>query len=410
MKERALRMERVDAPIIPTIAALSRQTPGTISLGQGVVSYGPPPDAVGRLPAMLADPQLHKYQSVSGYPPLLDEIRSKLARENGLDTQGVSLVTVTAGSNMAFLNSVLAVADPGDEFILPMPFYFNQEMAIRMCGCEPVLVPTLADWSLDVDALAAAITPRTRAIVTVSPNNPTGAVYSEADLRAVNALCARAGIYHFSDEAYEYFTYDGARHFSPGAIPGAHAHTLSFYSMSKNFGMASWRVGYVVFPAHLAQAMDKVQDTNLICAPVPSQLLALEALRLGKAWVQEKVEDLARVRSAVYASLEQLGDLVRFPRTRGAFYVLMRLARRGRRAGVQPDADRKAQGRDHSRLRIRPHGHAPRQLSAPVLRRPGRGHRRRGRAALRRGGEGLVFGPLRLTRVDPPRSTVLELS
>jgi aspartate/methionine/tyrosine aminotransferase len=325
MKERALRMARVDAPIIPTIAALTRQTPGTISLGQGVVSYGPPAEAVARLPALLADGQLHKYQPVTGYPPLLDAIRSKLASENGLQMQGDSGVMVTAGSNMAFLQSVLAVADPGDEFILPAPFYFNQEMAIRMCGCEPVLVPTRADWSLDVDALAAAITPRTRAIVTVSPNNPTGAVYSEADLRAVNALCARSGIYHFSDEAYEYFTFEGARHFSPGSIPDAHAHTLSLHSMSKNFGMASWRVGYVVFPSQLAAAMEKVQDTNLICAPVPSQLLALEALRLGKAWVQPKVEALARVRSAVYASLEELGDLVRFPRTQGAFYVLMRL-------------------------------------------------------------------------------------
>jgi aspartate/methionine/tyrosine aminotransferase len=232
---------------------------------------------------------------------------------------------VTAGSNMAFLNSVLAVADPGDEFILPTPFYFNQEMAIRMCGCEPVLVPTRSDWSLDVDALAAAITPRTRAIVTVSPNNPTGAVYSEADLRAVNALCARAGIYHFSDEAYEYFTFDGAKHFSPGSIPGAHEHTLSFYSFSKNFGMASWRVGYVVFPSALAEAMDKVQDTNLICASVPSQLLALEALRLGRSWLQPKLDDLARVRATVYSLLRELGDVAQFPRTDGAFYILMRL-------------------------------------------------------------------------------------
>jgi aspartate/methionine/tyrosine aminotransferase len=319
------RMARVDAPIIPTIAALTRATPGTISLGQGVVSYGPPSEAVARLPGLLADGALHKYQPVAGYAPLLEAIRAKLAAENGLRTEGVSQVMVTAGSNMAFLDSVLAVSDPGDEFILPLPFYFNQEMAVRMCGCVPVPVPTRADWSLDVEAIEAAITPRTRAIVTVSPNNPTGAVYSEADLRAVNALCARAGIYHFSDEAYEYFTFEGARHFSPGSIPGAHDYTLSFYSMSKNYGMASWRVGYVVFPAHLAAAMDKVQDTNLICAPVPSQLLALEALRLGKAWVQPKVEELARVRSAVYASLAELGDLVRFPRTRGAFYVLMRL-------------------------------------------------------------------------------------
>ena len=325
MQREAVRLERVDTPIIPTIAALARANAGTISLGQGVVSYGPPAEALAGLPALLADAQLHKYQPVSGHGPLVEEIRSKLARENGLRTEGVSQVMVTAGSNMAFLNSVLAVSDPGDEFILPMPFYFNQEMAIRMCGCVPVPVASRPDWSLDVAAIADAITPRTRAIVTVSPNNPTGAVYGEAELRAVNALCERAGIYHFADEAYEYFTFDGARHFSPGSIPGAHAHTLSFYSFSKNFGMASWRVGYVVFPARLFEAMNKVQDTNLICAPVPSQLLALQALRLGRSWVQPKIEQLAAVRSAVHASLEELGDLVDFPRTQGAFYVLMRL-------------------------------------------------------------------------------------
>jgi aspartate/methionine/tyrosine aminotransferase len=325
MKRQSVRMDKVDSPIIPTIAALVRNNPGTISLGQGVVNYGPPTQAITALPGLMADGQLHKYQSVSGILPLVDTFRQKLADENQVHCGTESMVMVTAGSNMAFLNCVLAVADPGDEFILPMPFYFNQEMAIRMCGCTPVPVPTRSDWSLDVDALAAAITPRTRAIITVSPNNPTGAVYSEESLRAVNALCAKAGIYHFSDEAYEYFTYDGVKHFSPASIPGAQGHTLSFYSMSKNYGMARWRVGYVVFPADLYGAMNKVQDTNLICAPVPSQLLALQALKLGRDWVQPKVQALAEVRHLVNQALRGLGDLVQFPITQGAFYVLMKL-------------------------------------------------------------------------------------
>ena len=325
MKRQSVRMDKVDSPIIPTIAALVRNNPGTISLGQGVVNYGPPTQAITALPGLMADGQLHKYQSVSGILPLVETFRQKLADENQVHCGTESMVMVTAGSNMAFLNCVLAVADPGDEFILPMPFYFNQEMAIRMCGCTPVPVPTHSDWSLDVDALAAAITPRTRAIITVSPNNPTGAVYSEESLRAVNALCAKAGIYHFSDEAYEYFTYDGVKHFSPASIPGAQGHTLSFYSMSKNYGMASWRVGYVVFPADLYGAMNKVQDTNLICAPVPSQLLALQALKLGRDWVQPKVQALAEVRHLVNQALHGLGDLVQFPITQGAFYVLMKL-------------------------------------------------------------------------------------
>ena len=333
MKHPAYRMEGVDTPIIPTIAAFVRNNPGTISLGQGVVNYGPPPQAIAALPSLMGDGSLHKYLGVSGHPGFIEAIHNKLAQENQIKLGTDAMVMVTAGSNMAFLNSVLAVADPGDEFILPMPFYFNQEMAIRMCGCIPVPVPTHADWSLDVAAMAAAITPRTRAILTVSPNNPTGAVYSEASLRAVNALCAQHGLYHFSDEAYEYFTYEGAKHFSPASIPGAMKHTLSFYSMSKNYGMASWRVGYVVFPANLFDAMNKVQDTNLICAPMPSQLLALEAIKLGRNWVEPKVKALSEVRQTVYKTLEGLGDLVQFPQTQGAFYVLMKLP--GLAQGIQ---------------------------------------------------------------------------
>jgi aspartate/methionine/tyrosine aminotransferase len=325
MKRQSERIARVDLPIIPTIAAMVRAHPGTISLGQGVVSYGPPADAVQALPRLMGDAMLHKYQAVTGIGPLVQALAGKLLAENRIEIAGRSEIMVTAGSNMAFLNAVLAVADPGDEFILPLPYYFNQEMAIRMCGCVPVAVPTRDDWQLDVDAIGRAITPRTRAVVTVSPNNPSGAVYPEADLRRVNALCRERGVYHFSDEAYEYFVYGDARHFSPGSIDGAHEHTLSFFSFSKNYGMASWRVGYMSYPADLAEAMNKVQDTNLICAPVVSQLLALESLRRGREIIDPRVADLARVRLAVHEALAGLGELVSFPRTQGAFYVLMKL-------------------------------------------------------------------------------------
>ena len=318
------RIQQVDLPIIPTIAQLVREHPGTISLGQGVVNYGPPAQALAAIGPMTADPALQKYQAVTGMPALIAALRDKLARDNGIEAAGTE-VMVTAGSNMAFLNAVMAVADPGDEIVLPRPYYFNQEMAIRMVGCVPVFVDTTADFQLDVPAIAAAIGPRTRAIVTVSPNNPTGAVYAEADLRRINALCRERGLWHFSDEAYEWFTHDGASHFSPGSIPGAHGHTLSFFSFSKTFGMASWRVGYVVYPSSLSEAMNKVQDTNLICAPVVSQVVAAEAVRLGRAPVQPHLHRLSAVRERVHAALAELGDLVEFPRTRGAFYVLMRL-------------------------------------------------------------------------------------
>src|SRR5262249_9123741 len=149
-----------------------------------------------------------------------------------------SRLVITAGGNMAFMNALLAIADPGDEIILQAPYYFNHEMAVTMANCRPVLVATDANYQLQPDAIAAALTSRTRAVVTISPNNPTGAVYPEAALRAVNELCRRHGVFHIHDEAYEYFVYGGARHFSPGSIPGAGAHTISLYSMSKAYGFA----------------------------------------------------------------------------------------------------------------------------------------------------------------------------
>ena len=133
-------------------------------------------------------------------------------------------------------------------------------------------------------------------MVTVSPNNPSGAVYPESDLRAVNALCADRGLFHISDEVYEYFLFDGARHFSPGAIAGAETHTVCIYSLSKSYGFASWRVGYMLFPSPLLEAVKKIQDTNVICAPAVSQYAAVGVLDAGRRWVEERLESVAAVR------------------------------------------------------------------------------------------------------------------
>src|SRR5215210_366889 len=166
------RMRAVQSPVIPVVGELIRRHPGTISLGQGVVFYGPPPEAVGNLSKFLSDPANHKYQAVHGIPPLLEQFARKLRAENGVALDDSRRLVVTAGGNMAFMNAVLAVADPGDEVVLPVPYYFNHEMAVRIAGCTPVLVPTDERYQLRVDAVRDAITPRTRAVVTISPNNP----------------------------------------------------------------------------------------------------------------------------------------------------------------------------------------------------------------------------------------------
>jgi aspartate/methionine/tyrosine aminotransferase len=314
----------VQTPIIPVIGEWMRNTPGTLSLGQGMVSYPPPTAALQAIRDFGTRAEDHLYGSPLGNESLLELIEAKLNNENHMDCASGYRVMVTAGSNMAFLNILLAVADPGDEIILPLPYYFNQEMAVRMLNCTPVPVPTDAHYQLQLDALRAAITEKTRAIVTVSPNNPSGAVYPEAALRAVNQLCREHDLYHISDEAYEYFTYDSARHFSPGSISGAEHHTISLYSLSKAYGFASWRVGYMVIPEALLPSLLKVQDTNLICPPLITQNAAIGALETGSSYCKTRLQQLAKIRTQVTAHLQSLSG-VQVIATEGAFYFLLKL-------------------------------------------------------------------------------------
>jgi aspartate/methionine/tyrosine aminotransferase len=318
-------MQCVQSPIIPVVAEWIRQHPGTISLGQGVVGYGPPPEAMAQLQGFGTEPDSHKYKPVVGLPELLQAFEQKLQAENGIALGDDSRLVITAGGNMAFMNALLAIADPGDELILQTPYYFNHEMAVTMASCRPVLVPTDANYQLQPDAIRQAITPRTRAVVTISPNNPTGAVYPEAALRAVNELCRERGIFHIHDEAYEYFVYGGARHFSPGSLAGAGGHTISLYSLSKAYGFASWRIGAMVVPADLLTAVRKIQDTILICAPVISQVAAVGALQAGRAYCQQHLQRIAEVREGVRQELGTLGKVCEVPPADGAFYFLLRL-------------------------------------------------------------------------------------
>jgi aspartate/methionine/tyrosine aminotransferase len=319
------RMQSVQDPIIPIVGDLVRANPGTISLGQGVVHWPPPREAMEAAARFGKEPREHLYGPVAGSLALTDAIEKKLWEENRIRIAPASRIVVTAGGNMGFMNALLAITDPGDEIILNAPYYFNHDMAIALADCKTLVVPTDDNYQLQPEAIRAAITDRTRAVVTISPNNPTGAVYSDDALYEVNQICRESGIYHISDEAYEHFIYNGAKHFSPASIAESADYTISLYSMSKSFGMASWRIGYMVLPEALLTAVKKIQDTILICPPAISQAAAAAALSAAGAYPRQQVQALASVRRTVLRELMAIRDFADIPEADGAFYFLLRV-------------------------------------------------------------------------------------
>ncbi|MGA1304164.1 MAG: aminotransferase class I/II-fold pyridoxal phosphate-dependent enzyme [Cyanobium sp.] len=320
------RLDAVLDPVIPLLGELMRRRPDVLSLAQGMVSWAPPPGVPEAVRQALALPgsSLHRYGSTWGEPALLEQVARKLWRKNRLDLEGAALM-VTSGSNMAFAALSQVICDPGSEVILPLPYYFNHAMAVQLAG--GVVVPVDGGPLPDPDRLAAAITPRTRAIVTISPSNPSGMVLPRTLLTAINRLCASRGLLHISDEAYEMFVHGHEPHFSPGSLAGAAAHTVSLHSLSKGYGMAGWRMGYAAFPQALQPAMAKVIDTFEICPTVLSQRAAAAALATDPAWAEERVATLRPCRTLMLEAVHQwhaAGLPVRlWAEPDGAFYGLL---------------------------------------------------------------------------------------
>jgi aspartate/methionine/tyrosine aminotransferase len=320
------RMGEIQSPIIPIIANMINETPGTISLGQGVVYFTPPQSALDRASQVDSQHSYHLYSAVEGLDELRERISNKLKNENNIHLeQHQQKIVVTAGANMAFMNAMMAITDPDDEIILLRPYYFNHEMAINMVSCKAVIVETDNNYQPILDNIASAITEKTRAIVTVSPNNPSGAVYPESILKQINKLCREKWIYHISDEAYEYFTYNGTKHYSVASSPDSSEHTISLYSLSKAYGFASWRIGYMIIPEHLSLSVKKVQDTNLICPARITQEAAIAALEEGQNYTLSHLKQIIAVRDELYAALQNIKTICTTANTMGAFYFLVKL-------------------------------------------------------------------------------------
>lgn len=263
-----------------------------------------------------------KYTPTSGIPELKEAAAEKLWVENGVKVDPAQIV-VSCGAKHSLFNALMAVVDPGDEVLLPAPYWMTYAEQVQLAGGVPVPVPTRPEHGFvpQEDDLKSAVTGRTRAIVLNTPCNPTGAVFPRETLKTVAALALRHGFWVISDEIYEKLIYDGERHISPASLGSeVAAQTITVQGCSKSFAMTGWRVGYSASPLPVAQAMSNLQDQVTSNATSFAQRGALAALRMPAETIEAMRQEFEVRRDLLLSELRAIPNLdVATPK--GAFYA-----------------------------------------------------------------------------------------
>ena len=311
------------------ILRMSRLTRELRAQGRDIVSLtlGEPDFDTPRIIRQAACAALEQgythYPPLPGFPEVRAAIAEKLRRENGLD-YGADGVLVTTGAKQALANAVLALVDPGDEVILPAPYWVSYEIMVKLAGGVPVVVEAdaKAGFGLDLDRIAEAVTERTKLVMINTPCNPSGAVFSREMLAGLAEIVrAHPRMMVLSDEIYEYILFDGAEHVSLGALPGMLERTITINGFSKGYAMTGWRLGYAAAAPAIIRAMGKMQGAVTSGVNAFSQRAAITALQRARPAAERMVADYARRRALMTELLEGMPGMRLHPPA-GTFYML----------------------------------------------------------------------------------------
>jgi aminotransferase len=293
--------------------------PDVIALGRGDPDLPTPAHIIQAAQAAVRSGQTGP-APVAGLTELREAVAAKLVRENGLDVTADNVIVTTGGQEGLFL-VMQALLDPGDEILVPDPRYTSYDDAIFSAGGSMVMVPTDHDdaFNLRAEAVEAAITPRTKALLIVTPSNPTGGIVTEDRLRAIAEVAVRHNLIVISDEIYEKFVYDDWQHFSIGSLPGMAERTITLNGFSKTYAMTGLRVGYAAAPANVVQAMARVKAATTGPAATISQRAALAAVTGPVEPLLEFKRIYAERRRAMMDGLDAMG--LDYSEPRGAFFL-----------------------------------------------------------------------------------------
>jgi aspartate/methionine/tyrosine aminotransferase len=291
-----------------------------VNLSQGFPDFAAPPEIKEAARQAISD-DINQYAITWGAKPLRDAIVQKFQRTQGLTVDPEREITICCGSTEAMMSSMMAIINPGDEIVVFEPFYENYGPDAILSGATPRFVKLQPpDWTYDERELTAAFGPHTKAIILNTPNNPTGKVFTRAELEFIRDLCLRWNAYCITDEIYEHILYDGAEHITMARLDGMRDRTIVINGMSKTYSVTGWRVGWAIAPAETTQSIRKVHDFLTVGAAAPLQQAGALALNLPQSYYDKLAATYARKRARLLKILEDAGFTVYKPR--GAYYIM----------------------------------------------------------------------------------------
>ena len=305
--------------LIAKVAELKQQGKDIISFNVGEPDFGTP-DYIKVAGIKAIAENFTKYTPGNGILELRQAIAKKLKEDNNIEYT-IGEITTAVGAKQAISSAMMVIAGPGDEVLLPIPCWVSYTEMIKLAGATPVFVPVHeGDYMLDIDAIKAAITPRTKAIIICTPNNPTGAVYSEESLRQLAALAVEHDFFIVADEIYEKLVYGGAKHFSVASISReVRDHVITVNGFSKSYAMTGWRIGYAAARADIIKGIMKVQSQTTSATSAISQKAAVAALQGPQYDLHDMVKEFARRKEYMVKRLNAVPGIV-CPDAMGAFY------------------------------------------------------------------------------------------
>jgi aspartate/methionine/tyrosine aminotransferase len=276
----AQRVQGFKPTVFAEMSDLSAQH-GAVNLGQGFPDF-PGPAFVKDAAKRAIDRDFNQYAHPNGMPALRSAIAGDWSARYGIDVDPDRHVAVTSGATEAIFDTIIALVDPGDEVVVFEPYYDSYPASVLMAGGKMKVVRlSPPDWSFDVDELRAALSPRTRMILLNTPHNPTGKVFTGAELQAISGLAIEHDLVVVTDEVYDRITYDGTRHIPIATLPGMWERTLTINSTGKTFSLTGWKIGYLIGPEHLQKAVRSVHQFVTFATATPFQMAMAEALAIA---------------------------------------------------------------------------------------------------------------------------------